>query len=211
MFKFNNLTAGQIEAVLIKVGGGTEEGVRAFLRDEYELTKVAKAVVVIVALLLQVGTVNIPRTTEKFFAPNKFVVNTEASAKVKISFLGGNFKNYFMDKVEQPQDTRELVYHQLKKNSLDIPIITHLGGGEKVETSLMSVFALMEKQPHGQEGALITNGYANIFYVLDAFEVLRVVYVYWCGGGWSVDAYSIGHPHGWSAGGQVFSANSATV
>lgn len=139
------------------------KGVLGLLRGEYQLTKVAKAVVVVVVLLIQAGTVDIPATTEKFFASDKFVINTKASAEVMVSFLGVNFKNWFMDKMEQPQNTRELAYHELKKNSLDIPIITYLGGEEKAKTSLTDVFTLMGKQSHGQEGALLNEWLCEYF------------------------------------------------
>ena len=37
----------------------------------------------------------------------------------------------------------------------------------------------MERQPNGEQGVLLTNRWANIFYVCDANGDLRAVDVYW--------------------------------
>ena len=67
----------------------------------------------------------------------------------------------------------------------------------------------MEKQGNkGEDGILLNNGYANIFYIKDQNGVLRPVGVYWCDDGWLVSAYSVGRPSRWDAGGRVFSRNS---
>ena len=207
MAKYNDLTVGQMEAAINKMGGW--ENFQAFLRDEYTLTKVAKAVAA--ALLTMIGTVSIAATPTEFVTSEKFVVNTKASAKVKISYVGDNFKTWFSDKVEAPFAGSELCYQKLAKNSRDLPIIEELGGEEKAETTLTEMFALMERQGHGQEGALLNNGWANIFYVRDVNALLRTVRVSWRNGSWGVPAFPIDRPNGWLADRQVFSRNSATV
>ena len=63
----------------------------------------------------------------------------------------------------------------------------------------------MERQSNGD---LLTNGYANIFYVRDVNGELRAVFVGWGGVGWSVRAYSVGDPDAWRGGDRVFSRNS---
>ena len=98
-----------------------------------------------------------------------------------------------------------LVYHRLRKASVDAFIIAELGGEAAAETTLAGVHGLMTLQPHGQEGALLTNGLANIFYVRDRKGVLRAVYVAWHGGGWSVSALSVEYPGRWDDGSQIFS------
>jgi len=91
---------------------------------------------------------------------------------------------------------------------VDAPIIAELGGNEKAETTLTEVFSLMEKQPNGEEGALLNNGWWNILYVKDQNGVLRTVSVCWLVDGWNVYARSVGDPYGWYDGYQVFSRNS---
>ena len=67
---------------------------------------------------------------------------------------------------------------------------------------------LMAKQAKGEKGALLNNGWANIFYVRDSAGVLRTVNVYWDGGRWFVNAFSVVNPDRWNDGYQVFSRNS---
>ncbi len=159
-------------------------------------------------LLELVGTIDIPVTTERFVAKDRFVLDTSASAKVKISYLGDNFKAKFLEKIEEPFSGSTLCASRLRESSLDAPIIAELGGEEKSETTLAEIFSLMEKQPSGEQGKLLTNGYANIFYVRDAKGVLCAVYVRWSEDGWSVFAFSISFPFRWFGGRQIFSRNS---
>jgi hypothetical protein len=144
---------------------------------------------------------------DKFIASDHFVVNTKKNAPVKISNVWENFAEWFSGKIEERTESGEtsLLYHTLNQNSVDGPIINELGGEAKAETTLAEVFALMVKQANGESGTLLTNGYANIFYVRDTNGVLRAVSVYWYGGCWFVLAYSVGPPNEWRAGNRVFS------
>ena len=65
----------------------------------------------------------------------------------------------------------------------------------------------MSFQPNGELGVLLTNGWANIFYVLYANGVLRALIVDWDGGGWGVSALSVSDPRRWFDGSRVFSRN----
>lgn len=162
-------------------------------------------------LLEPVDTVVIPATTVPFVAKDRFVVNTKRNAPVKISAVWDNFTGWFLSgdgKTEDPESEQTLRYHKLRKSSVDGPIITELGGEEKSETTLTEMFSLMEKQKNGEDGVLLNNGYANIFYIRDQNGVLRAVSVYWLGGGWSVGADSVESPYGWLVGYRVFSRNS---
>ena len=162
-----------------------------------------------------VGTVLVPATTAKFVAKDKFVVNTERNAPVRISYLGDNFTAWFLNgdgKIEDPITEQTLHYYRLWQSSMDCPIITELGGAEKSETTLSEIFSLMEKQGKGKAGALLSNGDDNLFCVRGGTGVLSAVYVHWWwwGDGWSVDADSIvGGMHRWDDGDRVFSRNSA--
>ncbi|MEK7586459.1 MAG: hypothetical protein AAB453_01155, partial [Patescibacteria group bacterium] len=163
------------------------------------------------SLLELVGTVAAPATTSKFVAKEKFVVGTNRKAKVKISGTCSNFDAWFLadeGKVEDPIGEQMLRHHKLRRYSVDGPIITELGGEVKAETTLSEMFSLMAKQGNGEDGVLLNNGWANIFYVRDLAGVRRAVDVGWCGGGWDVSAGSVGDPSEWCDGRRVFSRNS---
>ncbi len=159
-------------------------------------------------LLKFIGTVAVPATAEKFVAKEHFVKDTSEKARVKISFFGGNFAKWFLGKVEFPLIASTLSYHRLMKSSIDSLIINKLGGETKAETTLAEMFALMEKQANGKSGALLTNDYANIFYICDIKGVLRAVRCYWDDDGWSVAAYEIDDSTEWNSASKVFSRNS---
>ena len=111
-----------------------------------------------------------------FTAKEHFVVDTSKKAKVKISYLGNNLKKNFLPKVESDEvAAEELAINKLLEYAYDPAIITALGGEAKVEISLGQFFAAFAKQPNGEKGALLTNGYANIGYVRDIEGVLWAV------------------------------------
>lgn len=196
--KYGELSLGQIESIVNKLGG--MEGVKALLSGSVEIIRTK--------ILDFIDTVVTSATTEKFVAKEKFVVNTKDGAPVKISYLSGNFRKWFYDKTEYIIEEQELRYAKLSKSSVDGPIIEELGGEAKAETTLSEMFDLMLKQNNGEDGVLLNNGYANIFYIKDISGVLRAVDVSWHGGGWNVGASSVESPPGWFDGRQVFSRNS---
>ncbi|MEK7181120.1 MAG: hypothetical protein AAB738_02170 [Patescibacteria group bacterium] len=155
-------------------------------------------------LLEPVGTITIPATTKKFVAKERFVLGTGSG----ISYFGDDFKKWFLDKVEEPFAGSTIRAFRLHESLLDGPIIAELGGEAKAETTLAEIDALVARQKNGEGGILLTNGYANIFYVRDAAGVLRAVGVFWRDDGWRVDASSTSDPDGWSGGSRVFSRNS---
>lgn len=103
-------------------------------------------------LLELLGTVTIPATTGKFVAKDRLKVNTGKNAPVKISWLGENLKAWFLNKEEELISETMLRYHELRKPSVDGPIIAELGDEAKVETTLAEMFALMERQRNGKSG-----------------------------------------------------------
>lgn len=159
-------------------------------------------------LLIPVGTAIVAATTTPFVARDRFVVNTSDNAPLKISYLGGSFNEWFLGKVEQPFWGSTLKYGKLSRRSVDGPIIEELGGEDKAETTLTELFSLMQAQKNDKSGPLLTNGYADIFYVKDAHGLLRTIYADWGVDGWGVAAYSVTNPNTWRGGDQVFSRNS---
>ncbi len=195
--KYPNMTWGTMEAIVNKLGG--EEKAKAFLRGAAEVawTKLLEAI----------GAVKVT-VEEKFVAKEKF---REDSKEVKFYGIWSNFTKWFLSSegtIEEPVGDQELRYGKLIKGSVDGPIIEELGGEAKAETTLSEMYTLLKEQSNGEDGVLLTNGYANIFYVHDTSGVLRAVNVIWFVGGWRVSAYSVVHPLDWNAGFQVFSRNS---
>jgi hypothetical protein len=212
-------TTGPLNQLIVNLGGQDgdqwEQQLKQFLRKEPcwtngQVTQVAEPKPT-PSILELVSTIVVNATTGKLVAKEKFVRDTGRKAKVKISYLGDNFTSWFLNgdgKTEDSISEQTLRYHKLRQSSVNGPIIAELGGAEKSETTLSEMFSLMEKQGKGEDGVLLNNGYANIFYIKDDAGVLRTVDVYWLVDGWHVFADSVGYPHGWFGGRQVFSRNS---
>lgn len=163
------------------------------------------------SLIDWLGTVTTSATNQKFVVNDNFKLKKDGGI---CSYLGDNFKEWFDGKVEDLIGAQTLRYGKLNRSANDVPlkegeqaIIPELGGEAKAETTLTEVYDLMARQAKGQKGVLLTNGWANIFYVRDKNGVLRAVIVDWIGGGWSVGAFSIGSPFRWLDGSRVFSRN----
>lgn len=159
-------------------------------------------------ILEVMSAVKVSANVELFIAKEKFVVNIGSDAKVKISYLGENFRKRFLGKIEKPNAENTMHFGKLLKNSLDDDIIDELGGKDNAKGMLCQMFSLIEVQSNGEDGVLLTNGYANIFYVLDDEGVLWAVCCNWLGDGWGVNASSVDDSSVWPVGDRVFSCNS---
>ena len=157
------------------------------------------------SLLELIGTVNVPATTKAYVVRDHI---SELRKKRKM-YTGSNFENWFFDKTVEPILKSELCYYKLSKGSVDGPIIAELGGETRAEITPAEMFSLMKMQANGEDGALLTSDYANIFYIRDINGVLRAVRCYWSDDGWVVRASSIECPDEWYGGYQVFSRNSS--
>lgn len=197
--KYGNLTLGQIEAGINKVGG--EAAFMRLLAGELVVTEKASSAAK-ESLLASLGAIDLP-AIDQFIVEDAFTTkNTPGS--VQLYYLGDNFKSNFLAKVEQNVAVQTLRSHRLTKASVDEPILGELG--DKATTALAHLWELLKKQPKGEKGILLSNGYANIFYIEDMKGHLWAVFAYWYAGhGWSVDAYSVSGPGRWSAGYRVFS------
>lgn len=152
-------------------------------------------------LLEPVATVGVSGA-KRFAATDHFVVG-----KAGITWLGDNFKSLFGNKVETSVQLATLRVHRLTEASLDAPIRAELGA-DREETTLAHLFGLLEKQADGGAGPLLTNGYANIFYIRDAGDAggkFWAVNANRNSDGWNVNANSVENPNRWNAGNQVVS------
>lgn len=192
-------TTGQLNALVKRIG---EAEARAIIGGK------AKITVVLESVLTLVCTLTLP-AQPRFVARDRFKVDTSGKAKVKIAFIWDNFQDRFLDKIEEAVAEAEFAIRKLDKDLLDKEIRSELGGAEWEETTLSQLWALLEKQGHGQPGDLLVNSYANIFYIRDKDGELWAVSARWRagGGGWRVGAYGVDDPGRWGAGGRVVSRN----
>jgi len=144
-------------------------------------------------------------TSKPFVARDHFIVNIGQTASIRISHIGGNFRRWFLNKIEEPFATNVVRGSKLCRASKDGPIIAELGGEKEAVTTLTEIFACLEFQAEGKGKPLLTDGSANIFYVRDANNMLRAACILWRNGGWSVNAWTIDASSKWSAGSLVFS------
>lgn len=156
-------------------------------------------------LLEYISTVTVAATTQPIVCRDYFLEKPELELNFEISYLGDNFHDWFLNKVEKPFGGSRVCARMLKMPLVDAHIITEIGGKSKVETTLAEVFSLMAAQPGGESGSLFTNGSGNIFYVPDHEGELRSVSISWDDFGWSLNAYCIDNPFGWESYCLVFS------
>jgi hypothetical protein len=83
--------------------------------------------------------------------------------------------------------------------------MAELGDPRFFSTTLADLWVMLEKQPSGEEGVLLTNGWTNNFYIHDQNETLWGVNAFWYAGrgGWLIGAQSVGSLVGWYEGIQV--------
>ena len=184
--KYGDFTGGQVEAVINRMGG-----FQNWLRFAGGVGKVVFD-----------SILELVKSDIKVSSHERFVVADHFKKGVAgIYYVGDNFRHWFGNKVEENIPAATLSSHKLTKSSVDGPIKKELGEGH--ETFLTWLFEKIEAQADGREGELLTNGYANIFYVEG-----RVVFAYWDAGyGWSVDAFGVSAPRAWNADDRVFSRN----
>ncbi len=199
--KYNDVTLGQVEAVWNKLGG--EEGVQRFLAGETVVAEAQKP-----PLLKFLDTIQVSANVGKFVVADHY--KKDNADGVAISVIWEDFQSLCGNVIEEPTAATTLRRHSLLRAELDKPIIAELGGESAVATTFFAIWERLKLQKNGANGKLLTDGSANIFYVY-VTGVLLAVCVLWYDDGWYVDAYSVGSPHGWSAGRQVFSSNSGNL
>lgn len=152
------------------------------------------------ALLQPLETTVVPACVAPVVIRDCFTSNTS----VRLSTVFAEFKNRFFDKTEKPKPETTYRKYELLHISADGPIIAELGGEEKVEGTFTAAFALLQRQPKGEEGFLQTNGYANIFYVRDKKRALCAIRIGFASDGWVVDAIAVEDPLAWNGKHEIF-------
>jgi len=126
-----------------------------------------------------------------FVAREKFrPTKDDEEGEVSIISLGPGFLERYLNKEEKNIQPGKLIVQQLKKKSLDGPVVTELG--RFLETAMAHLWELLKRQGHGEEGALSVDGLANVLYAFDMYNNLGAVYASWVRGrkGWSIGTNS---------------------
>ncbi|MCX6787157.1 MAG: hypothetical protein NTY93_01370 [Candidatus Kaiserbacteria bacterium] len=138
------------------------------------------------------------RAVNKFVAKDNFVEGKTVN-DVSIAWLGEDFKNIFLGKIEKNVEAAELKVHKLFKAARSLSkedesgIIPKLDG--KHEIKLAHFFQLLAYKQQIKDFTAWVVGY-----ILDENGNLSAVYAYWSGGGWCVDVYSIKASRRWETG-----------
>ena len=126
--------------------------------------------------------------------------------------MSSNFNDFILSgasKKKVSADETTISYAGLAQAANDAEISSELPEGytfEDVDTFLVHLATLIEGQWGGKSGALLNNGYSNIFYV----KVNAAVYVFWNADKreWSCHALRL-DDYRWIAGYRAFSATAA--
>jgi hypothetical protein len=142
------------------------------------------------------------------FDPGNFFRDRRDEMNLRIwdSFKEGILKGARMISGQQ---TESFSSKDLNVKSSDSEIINDLGlKPMELDSVLWAIAELIKKQPKGEPGDLLNNGYANLFYVRSGESVL-VIGARWDSAGdeWRLGSCGLGELSGWSAGVRVFSRN----
>lgn len=188
--KYGELNLGQIEAVVNKLGG--MDGVKQFLAGTVEV--VVKSVLALVNNCVQFAAVD-THDPQAFY---------QARAGLWVS---DEFRSRILSKAKPVKKLMAAVgkSYDLTQNVYDREITPSLPKDYVFDESEVCarITTMIQKQPNGEEGDLLNNGYANLFYVAGC-----VVYVYWNADSrkWNVYAWRLDDVC-WRADFRVFSRN----
>lgn len=182
MAKYPDVTAGQTEAFINRIGGWDN-----FLRFIGGQGKVVFDTILAFVRTVRIAAQPAITTSEEYFK------------EAGIYSMGGNFKNFkaqFLGLEVQATDEAELAVHRLEQDSLDKPIMAELGDRAEISVSQFCAFLAANRES--------TEWF--IFYLKGENGKSWAVGAGWySGGGWSVDADSVTDPDGWGRGSQVVS------
>lgn len=139
----------------------------------------------------------------RFVAAQHFRESIAREARVKILWIGRNFRRHFLRKIEENVGPTEIGIHRLRRAARDASIIAAIG--ERHETRLAHLWRLLSRQPNGEDGPLATRGIPNVFYIRASGGKLWAVDAVWSGAGWEIGASAIDDPRPWGAGRLILS------
>lgn len=182
MAKYADVTAGQTEACINRLGGWDN-----FLRFIGGQGKVVFDSILEFVRTVTIGAQPAVTTNKKYFE--------DAGAK----WMGENFQNQFLGLEVSETKEIELAVRKLTEDSLDEPILKELG--DKAETSVSTFHTFLNQNRESSEWF--------IFYLRGKDGNLWAVSAHWSSGdgGWYLYAFSVADPDGWLAEGQVVSRN----
>src|SRR3989344_3580276 len=182
MAKYSDLTVGQSEACINRMGGWDN-----FLRFIGGQGKVVFETILTLLRTVRIAAQPAVTTSEDYFKEAGVVV------------MWDNFKAQFLGLEVPATDEVELAVRKLEEGPLDAPLLAELG--EKAETSVSQFKAFLAENRKSQEWF--------IFYLRGKDGNLWAVYAYWYSdyGGWHVNADEVTNPDRWFAGHQVVSRN----
>ena len=127
-----------------------------------------------------------------FVATEHFVISK--GGKVPISYIGKNFRRWLLPVVETGVPAMILRKRKLLEWSVDVPIITEIGGYEKAETPQAHIHAFLGNAYRYRE-----EGY--VFYAVTALGTVCVAFAAWRGVGWRLgEEDPVSEPHPWRPG-----------
>jgi len=116
-------------------------------------------------------------------------------------YLWDNFKNWVLTEIPDtiPAFEGKLSKFSLTKKMYDSEIQTELGNPNSFSVTEFAAIVkdLVSRQPKGESGTLLNNGYANIFYVVLANTRVVAVRMRWSAGDreWSFSAFDLDDVH----------------
>ena len=175
----------------------------------------------LIAFLQNEGKIIIVRNLKKLRAHATSVLAKACTVETDTFFVAGDndttkiwMSDEFQSRIKKflPKNLqsgqKSLDSFDLTENMLDSQILPELGNPplSKMSELVPSVVALVKEQSNGEDGTLLTNGYANIFYGLsDEDGRMLVLCVFRYGGGWRWRCLELGEFGEWSSGRRVFS------
>jgi len=178
--KFNDVTVGQMEASINRMGG-----MENFLRYIGGAGKIVFETLLTIIRSVQIDS--IPAST----------VSKQLLSEAGVVWTSDDFKTQFMGLNVAPVQASTLTVSKLEKALVDGPILTELG--DKAEMSITQVLEFMNKN-RKREGRFLA-------YARGLDGELWAVRFAWdsANGGWHVFAYSVTSSGGWGVGRQVVS------
>lgn len=200
MAKYNDVTMGQMEACINRMGG---------LPNFLDFIG-GQGRIVFESVLSFSHTIVLP-AQPAFSAHEQLFINECHPQGVSVAQTWNNFIHPFLNKVERPTEKTGLVFHKIGAVCTEERIISQLVANKmgKIDITLSQLFALLLKQGNGEEGDLLLPNKDNRCYILDVGGNLQAVNARWsrtCKG-WLLSAHEADSPHKWENNGQVITRN----